>query len=150
MHILRVAKKQKGNFYSIFLIIVFLITVISGITFSPQSEYFKDMILNVQIPVEASLLGVVAITLLYTSLRVVRVQGWTPLSIGFLSSALIMLILNSGLIGFKPDSLAGRVAGFIQRMPVVGARGILIGMALGGLIVGLRVLLLMDRPLGED
>lgn len=148
--ILRVVKNQKGAVYSIVLMIVFILTVVSGIVFSPQSQFFKDLILNIQVPVEASLLGVVAITLLYTSIRIIRVHGWTPLSVGFLSSALIMLILNSGLLVFKPDSLASKVVGFIQRLPIVGARGILIGMALGGLIVGMRVLLSLDRPLGED
>jgi hypothetical protein len=150
MHIVRIIKRQKGTFYSVVLIIVFLLTIVSGILFSPQSEYFKDLILNVQVPVEASLLGVVAITLLYTSVRVIRVQGWTPMSVGFISSALVMLILNLGLLRIESNSIVGRIVGFIQRLPVVGARGLLMGMALGGLIVGLRVLLSLDQPLGED
>lgn len=150
MHVMRIVERQKGTFYSVVLIIVFLLTIVSGILFSPQSEYFKDLILTVQVPVEASLLGVVAITLFYTSVRVIRVQGWTPLSVGFISSALIMLILNLGLLPINPDSIVGRMVGFVQHLPVVGARGLLMGMALGGLIVGLRVLLSLDRPLGED
>jgi hypothetical protein len=150
MHILRVAKKKKGSIYSILLMAVFLFTVAIGFAFSPQNEFFKDLILNVQIPIEASLLGVLAISLLYTSLRLIRVQGWTPLSIGFLSSALVMLFLNSGLLKFTPNSVPANISAYIQRLPIVGARGILIGMAIGGLIVGLRVLLAIDRPLGEE
>ena len=33
-----------------------------------------------------------------------------------------------------------QVLGFFQRLPLVGARGVLIGMALGGLLMGLRFL----------
>ena len=150
MHILRVAKKQKGSFYSLLLMAVFFFSVVIGFVFSPQNEFFKDLILNVQIPIEASLLAVLAITLLYTSLRVIRVQGWTPLSIGFLSSAFVMLFLNSGLLKLTPNSVPANIASYIQRLPLVGARGILIGMAIGGLIVGLRVLLTVERPLGEE
>jgi hypothetical protein len=37
----------------------------------------------------------------------------------------------------------------LRRLPMVGARGILLGMGLGGLIVGLRVLLTIEKPYGE-
>jgi len=42
-----------------------------------------------------------------------------------------------------------RVIEFIQRLPIAGGRGILIGMALGALVVGIRVLIGVERPYGE-
>lgn len=149
MHINKLINRKKGAFYSVVVLVVFFATLVTGIVFSPQNLFFSNLVLNVQIPVEASLLAVLAVTLLYTSLRLVRVRGWTPLSIGFLSSAVVTLVLNLGYIQTDSSPLAADITAFIRRMPVVGARGILIGMAVGGLIVGLRVLLMIDRPYGE-
>jgi len=106
--------------------------------------------LNIQIPVEASLLGVLAVILLIASLRLIRTQGWTPLSISFMVSAVIALVIESGVLPMAPQSLVGQVIGFLRRLPIAGTRGILMGMALGGLLVGLRVLLGVDRPYGEE
>lgn len=149
MHINKLIHRKKGSVYSSVVLVIFFATLITGFLFSPQNLFFRNMVLNVQIPVEASLLAVLAVTLLVTSLRLIRVRGWTPLSIGFLSSAVVTLVLNLGYIQTDSSPLAEDIAAFIRRLPVVGARGILIGMALGGLIVGLRVLLTIDRPYGE-
>lgn len=150
MHINKLINRKKGAFYSVVVLVIFFATLITGFVFSPTNLFFRNLVLNVQVPVEASLLAVLAVTLLYTSLRLIRVRGWTPLSIGFLSSAVITLVLNLGYIKTDSSLLAADITAFIQRLPVVGARGILIGMALGGLIVGLRVLLTIDRPYGES
>ena len=150
LHILRLFKREKGGFYSLVLLVVFVITVVIGLIFSPQSTFYQDLVLNVQIPVEASLLGILAVTLLYTSFRLVRFRGWKPLTVGFFISALVTLFLNLGILIFNEGSLAASVIGLLRRLPIAGARGILIGMALGGLIVGLRYLLTIDQPFGEE
>ena len=150
LHILRLFKREKGGFYSLVLLVVLIITVVIGIIFSPQSTFYQDLVINVQIPVEASLLGILAVTLLYTSFRLVRTRGWKPLTVGFFISALVTLFLNLGIVTFNEGSLAASVIGLLRRLPIAGARGILIGMALGGLIVGLRYLLTIDQPFGEE
>ncbi len=150
LHILRLFKREKGGFYSLVLLVVLVITLAIGIIFSPQSTFYQDLVLNVQIPVEASLLGILAVTLLYTSFRLVRTRGWKPLTIGFFISALVTLFLNLGIVIFNEGSLAASVIGLLRRLPIAGARGILIGMALGGLIVGLRYLLTIEQPFGEE
>jgi hypothetical protein len=106
--------------------------------------------LNIQIPVEAGLLAVLGLVLFSASLRLIRTQGWTPLSISFLLSAVITLVFDSGVLPVASGSAFAQVIGFLRRLPLAGARGILIGMALGGLMVGLRVLLTLDRPYGEE
>jgi hypothetical protein len=149
-HILRLFKREKGGFYSLVLLVVLIITLVIGIIFSPQSTFYQDLVINVQIPVEASLLGILAVTLLYTSFRLVRTRGWKPLTVGFFISALVTLFLNLGIVIFNEGSLAASVIGLLRRLPIAGARGILIGMALGGLIVGLRYLLTIEQPFGEE
>jgi hypothetical protein len=146
MHILRIAHRQKGGFYSVIVLIAFLFTLIAGLILTPQHAFYRDWVLNIQTPVEASLLAVLSVTLLYASLYLIRTRGWTPMSVGFLVGALVSLILNLALFQFQPGSRGEAWVLILRRLPLAGLRGILIGMALGGLIVGLRVLLAVDRP----
>lgn len=151
MHFARITLNQKGRFYSAVVVSTFLFTLAAGFIVPQSGEvFYRDWVLNIQIPVEASLLAILAVTLLYSSLYLIRTRGWTPMSIGFLVSALVSLILNLGLIRFQPGSMGEEWLQFIRWLPLGGLRGILIGMALGGLIVGLRVLLALDRPYNGD
>ena len=149
-HLTRIMRKQKGAFYSVVVLVAFLFTVGAGLILSMENSFYRDWVLNIQIPVETSLLAILAVVLLSVSLYVIRTRGWTPMSVGFLVSALISLIFNLRYLQTQPDSIGEEALHFIQRLPLVGMRGILIGMALGGLIVGLRVLLAFDRPYGGD
>jgi hypothetical protein len=151
MHILRVTRGQKGVFYSVIFLFAFLITGAAGFILSPKHVFFRNLVLNIQIPVETSLLAILAVTLLYASLRMIRTRGWTLMSISFLASALISLVLNLRYLTPAPGTAAAEWVAFVRRLPLAGLRGILIGIALGGLIVGLRILLAMDRPYeGEE
>lgn len=149
LHFMRLMSNQKGAFYSTLLITVFLFTLIAGFVLTLDNAFFQGLILNIQIPVEASFLSIMAATLLYTSLRFVQTRGWTPLSIGFLGSAVASLIFNLGYIQAQPGTVGAALLLFFRRLPMVGARGILLGMAIGGLLMGLRILTKIDRPYGE-
>jgi hypothetical protein len=150
MHVIRIARGQKGGFNSVILIAAFFFTIIAGMMLTPQDPLFRNWVLNIQIPVETSLLAILAVTLLYASLRVIRTRGWTLMSVSFLASALVSLVLNLRYLQPEPGTLGAAWVEFIRRLPLVGLRGILIGVALGGLIVGLRVLLAMDRPYEDE
>ncbi len=149
-HLVKLFTAQKGAGLSAVTLIVFFFTLISGLILTTQSSFFRQLIINIQTPVEASLLAVLAVILFIVSLRLIRTRGWTPMSIAFLVSAVIALVIESGVLPFAPESAAGQVVGFLRRLPIAGGRGILLGMALGGLLVGLRVLLAVDRPYGEE
>lgn len=148
-HIRRIAQWEKGAIFSIVVLAAFLGTFIAGLILTPQSELYRNLVLNVQVPVEASLLAILAVTLLVAALRIIRVRGWTPMSIAFLVSAVFSLILNLGWIKTPSGSPAEGILEFFNRLPLVGARGVLLGMAIGGLVVGLRYLLTLDRSGGE-
>lgn len=148
-HLSRIMRKEKSLFSSIIVLVAFSFTLLTGLVLTSQNAFFRAFILNVQIPVEASILGLIAVTLFYGSLRLIRTQGWTPMSIGFLVSALVSLILDLGVLHAETGTLGAELIAFLHRLPLVGSRGILIGMALGGLMVGLRVLFNMKRPYGE-
>jgi len=149
LHFSKIIQREKGFVSSILVLLAFSFTLIAGFVLTTQNAFFQAFILNVQVPVEASLLALFAVTLLYASLRLIRTQGWTPMSIGFLASALISLVFDLGIINAETGTLGAELLAFLHRLPLVGARGILLGMALGGLMVGLRVLFKMNRFNGE-
>jgi hypothetical protein len=149
MHIRNIIQQKKGWVYSVVLLVAFAVALIAGFVLTPQNAFYQDLILNIQIPVETSLLAILAVTLLFASLKLIRTRGWTPLSISFMVSAFFALILNLGLIRTQAGTLGEQILGFFRRLPLVGARGVLIGMALGGLVMGLRYLLSINDPGGE-
>jgi hypothetical protein len=149
MHVRNIIQQKKGWVYSVVLLAAFVVALIAGFVLTPQNAFYQDLILNIQIPVETSLLAILAVTLLFASLKLIRTRGWTPLSISFMVSAFFALILNLGLIRTQAGTLGEEILGFFKRLPLVGARGVLIGMALGGLVMGLRYLLSINDPGGE-
>ena len=80
LHIRNIIRQKKGWIYSVVLLAAFLFAMIAGFVLTPQSAFYRDLILNVQVPVETSLLAILAATLLYASLQLIRTRGWTPLS----------------------------------------------------------------------
>jgi hypothetical protein len=149
MHLLKIIQNKKGAFYSGVVLAAFLFALIAGFILTPQNSFYRHLILNVQIPVEASLLAILAIMLLYAGLRLIQTRGWTPMSGAFLVSAIVSLIIDLGFIQTRSGTLGAELIALLDRLPTAGARGILLGMALGGMVVGLRVLLTVDRPYGE-
>ena len=149
MHLVKLFKAEKGAALSAVTLMAFFFTLISGLILTTQNPFFSDLIVNIQVPVEASLLAVLAVTLFAASLRLIRTRGWSPLSIAFLVSAVTALLFEAGVFAFTSESPIGHFLEFIRRLPIAGARGILLGMALGGLLVGMRILLATDRPYGE-
>lgn len=148
-HVGVITHKQKRSFLSIILLSSFFVTLILGLIVSIEDPIFIDLIMNVQIPVETSLLAILAVVLMTASFRLISTRGWTPMSIAFLIGTVMSLALNIVVVNLNMGPTGTVVLNFLRRLPLVGARGILLGMALGGLIVGLRVLLTIDKPYGE-
>jgi hypothetical protein len=65
----------------------------------------------------------------------------------FFIAVIIFLLLNSGVLSFLSGipPLQELVSG-VSQVPIAGARGILIGVALGSLLTGIRIWLGSDRP----
>ncbi len=141
---LRAEGTGKGN--SFVLIIAFILTLVIGIFLGPSDPGFQKVVTAVQVPIESSLMAVLAITLAYSSVKLLqRQKSW--MGFVFFISVVIFLILNSGVLAFTTEIpfLKDVLSGFHQ-IPIAGARGILLGIALGSLATGIRVLIGSDRP----
>jgi len=150
VHWNKVRTHKKGAMYSLVAIVAFLVTILAGILLSPTNPQFKLVVTSIQLPVEASLMAILAFTLAYASLRLLHQRSKNPLSISFVISAIVFLLISLGFITsfFESVPLLKDLVSGINQLPVGGTRGILIGIGLGTLATGLRIILGSDRPYG--
>lgn len=145
----KIRTRQKGGTYGVVLVIALIITFGLGLILGPENPYMRLMIDAIIVPVEASLMAILAVTLLYASIRLLR-RRLDVTSVLFLAVAVIFLLAIMPIPFGGIDALQGfvlQVAGMFSRG---GARGLLIGIALGTLLTGLRVLFGIDRPYGGN
>jgi hypothetical protein len=148
VHWNKIKSGQKNYIYSMVTILAFIFTLVLGIFLKPSNPQFQKVVTSVMVPVEASLMALLAVTLASASIRLLRQRGLNLLSISFGISALAFLLLNLGLLSSSGGSFMNDIVWVLNRLPVPGARGILLGVALGSLTAGLRILIGTDRPYG--
>jgi hypothetical protein len=150
VHADKIRRNEKGSMYSALLIIFLVATLIFGFILGPEHDIMQLVVNAVILPVEAALMGTLVITLLYAAIRLLRRRA-DVMSILFLLTAAVVL-LGSATLPFGDVPVIGTTLRpwVMQVLAVGGARGILIGVALGTLTTGLRVLFGMDRPYGGN
>lgn len=147
-HWKKIRAKEKGSAYSALLIVSLALSAAFGIALGPQSPFMRSLLDAVIIPVEATLMALLAVTLVYASMRLFRYRA-DLMTIIFLAVAVFALLAAAPLPVIGKLPLLGEIQyWFIQPFATGGARGLLLGVALGALTAGLRVLFGMDRPYG--
>lgn len=148
VHWNKVAKREKGNVYSALLLISLFVAFFFSLALKPDNPGILLMVNTIVVPVEATLMALLAVTLLYASVRLLR-RRRDLMSILFLLTAVLMMAATATLPFGEFGPLNYLIRPWIQHtLALGGARGILIGIALGTLTTGLRVLFGMDRPYG--
>lgn len=145
VHWQKLRTSQKNSVYSILLIFSFVITFLLGLS-RITNQLFSLVLNGIIVPAETTLMALLAVTLIYASVRLLRRRA-DMMSFLFLGTAILILLVSAPPVGSLP------IAAEIKRVvndfiTVAGARGILIGVALGALTTGLRVLFGIDRPYG--
>jgi hypothetical protein len=104
-------------------------------------QYVVDAIL---IPGESALLALTSVTLLLAGLRALRTRKTTG-SLFFVLVAVLMLIQTLPYVG-----VVGNISAWIEGvLAIAGMRGLLMGVALGTLLVGMRTVF-MTRPYVDE
>lgn len=153
VHLRKIQTGNKGWVYSILLVTAALLVPLLG-----RAESFIPTLSDTTIepgsltglafsgilfPAQATLSGVVAIFLIYAAVRLLRNRP-TSWSVGFLVVVLVVLV------GWLPLTLMRQVGALREWLITVpaaaGARGILIGVSLATVVVGVRVLMGIERP----
>lgn len=146
VHVGRMTAKRNPDRYSILLVVFFVLSLGLGLYFTPADPQYQKVVTAIQVPVETSLMAILVVTLTFSSIRLFQRRKGT-MAVVFAASALVFLLLGSGLLAPVQDLPGvGGLLAFIQRLPIAGGRGILLGIALGSLTAGLRILLGTDRP----
>jgi hypothetical protein len=139
-HLRHIAVGRRGFLFSMIFIIAFSATLIAGIFMGEENPEYLRWIRAIQVPLETALLGLVALVMMSVATKVFRERGWSFLTLSFGFSALVFLFLNLGFLRLNQDPSLGKVVAVVQGLPMAGARGLLIGIALGALFMGLRML----------
>lgn len=127
------------------------LTITLGVAgwFGPTDQYSLWIFNYILIPIEASLMGILAVVLIYAGVRLLRRKP-NLLSIVFIATAVVILLMSGPLFGIDIPGLA-ELRIWIGKVPAVaGARGILLGVSLGIIAAGLRILMGADRPYGGN
>jgi len=149
VHSEKISTGEKGSASSWVLIISLILTLVylAYAVFSGSLEFATRVVADTFIvPVEASLMAILAVTLIYASIRLLR-RRLDVMSVLFLVAAVLFLIAFMPT-PFGPVPGDQAIAQFMNVFSTGGARGLLIGIALGVLLTGLRIIFGVDRPYG--
>ena len=154
VHLKKISTRQRGAAYSAVLLLALVLTLalvsldLATDGNGPAGFWSLWLFNSIQIPIEISLLALLAIVLALTAARLLGRRPNT-FTVIFLLTVVIVLL------GAAPLYLVGEVLplntlrGWATNLLAVGgARGLLLGVALGTIATGLRVLMGADRPYG--
>lgn len=143
--------RRSGWAYSVVLIAVMLFVLGAGLVplpyqpAGPSRPVVQWVFENVQAPIQASFSALLVFLIVSAAYRALRVRTWE--SAVMLVVAVIVLggQVLAGLVPVLPE-----LRDWILAVPVAaGARGILLGVALGAVLTGIRLLLGVEHPYGD-
>jgi hypothetical protein len=147
VHTNKIRQREKNTLYSFTLLVGLIATFLFGLVLGPNHASMGILVNGIVMPAEAMLMGLLTVTLLYAAIRLLR-RRTDLMSIVFLVTAVLVLLGIATLPFGNMPVFSDLRLWITQVWAVGGARGILIGVALGTLTTGLRVLSGWDRPYG--
>jgi len=139
VHVGKIQGGKGSVFYSLALVAAMIVTFAFTLLQGPEGNIPQWLFTYIQIPVESSLMAVMTVTLTYASARLLTRR----MSI---YSAIFAITLVLTLISINP--ILGIQTTITRILASAGARGILLGVGLGTIATGIRILIASDRPYG--
>lgn len=151
VHARKLRERPSDRFYSFVLLVVMILVLIFGLPplegepFGPSQPLVQWLFENVQVPIQASLSALLVFFLVMAAYRLLSLRNAE--SAVMLIVALLVLLGQAAVGLFAPLS---EVKDWIVAVPALaGVRGILLGVALGAVLTGIRLLLGVERPYSE-
>ena len=153
VHFRKISDKDSKGGYSLVLILALLATLGIGIYDmfkahmygNPNFEWMNWIFTYIQRPIETSLMAVMTVSLTCAATHLLR-RKLNFLAIGFFIILLLVLMgtISLSMINFP---ILEDIRSWIIHVPALGgARGLLLGIALGTITTGLRIIMGSDRP----
>jgi len=146
VHLGRLKGKNKHKIASLLIILAALGTAALVIIEGPEGNWTQQLVKAILIPGESALLALTAFTLLVVGIRALRVRRSAG-TLVFLAATLIALAAAVPYAGMK---LLDEIAAPVTTVAASGTRGLLLGVALGTVLTGIRLLTGIDRPHSEE
>lgn len=148
VHWSKAMRRKTGGLYSIILLVSLGITIVVAGYFGPTSSPSMWIFNNIQLPIEISLVALLAVVLAVVGVRLLRRRPDLP-SVIFFVTVLFVLMGTAPLFFVGEVPILSNIRDLIVQVPTVaGGRGILLGVALGTIATGIRIILGADRPYG--
>ncbi len=144
VHFWRIVRRsERGAGYSAVVLATTALVAATGLVFGLPSAPMTWVFNNLYVPLQGAFLALVAFLLASAAYRALRAR-----SIETTLMLLAALIVFLGQAAWT-DAFAGAREWVLNVPSAAGVRGILIGVALGTMATGLRLLLGQDRPYSE-
>ncbi len=145
VHLGKISARHKGWGYSWVLLGAMFFTLgIGFVAGGPGSSWMQQLFEMVLFPLEATLFSLLAFFSIIAAYRAFRVKS---LETGLFVTFGVIVLLGQVPVGARLWDQLPVIKDWVLEVPALaGARGILLGVALGATATGLRVLLGIDRP----
>lgn len=151
VHGRKIREAQPGRPYSFVLIAAMLIVLTVGLLTIPgrpsglSQPAIQWIFENIQAPIQASLSGLLVFFIVTAGYRLLRARN---LEAAVMLIVVIIVLLGQVSLGLVP--VLPKLKDWILDVPAMaGVRGILLGVALGALLTGIRLLLGVERPYSD-
>lgn len=151
VHARKIHRGQPGSIFSVVLIASMLLVLVLGLpslpgrASGPSQPVVQWIFDNVQLPIQASLSALLVFFLVTAAYRLLLVRN---LESAVMLIVVLLVLLGQSALGLIPA--LSKVKDWILDVPTMaGVRGILLGVALGALLTGIRLLLGLERPYSD-
>jgi len=148
-HLRKIIQRQEGWPYSIALLVVAGTVLFGGLTSVQgyRAPLVRSVFDYVQTPLQASIFSLLAFYIASAAYRAFRARNFETFLL--VVACLVVLVGQAPLARYVWEQLPALKDWVLGVPSTAGARGIVIGVALGSLATGVRVLVGFDRPYSE-
>jgi len=151
VHARKIREHGPGRLYSFILLAAMLIVLAIGLPplsdrpSGPSQPAVQWIFENIQVPIQASLSALLAFFVITAAYRLLRIRNFEAVLMLIVTLLVLAGQVTVGLLPILPD-----IQDWILAVPATaGVRGILLGVALGAILTGVRLLLGVERPYGD-
>jgi hypothetical protein len=151
VHARKIQKGESGRVYSIVLIVAMLTVLAIGLPSSPDQPsgpsqpIIEWIFANIQAPIQASLSALLVFFVITAAYRLLLIRN---LESAVMLVVVLLVLIGQAVLGLFP--VLPELKDWLLDVPAMaGLRGILLGVALGAILTGVRLLLGVERPYSD-